>query len=163
MMRLIKKYSNRRMYDTQASRLITLKEIASLIQRGENVQVVDNQTGEDLTTLTLAKVFLEQQKANQDHLSVPFLFCEIIKQGENNHHPIEVEEPIKEVNKELINQPESEKILRNLFNKVEELIQRAMEKITLPSPREWEEYRQTLQEIKKHLAILNQNLDLFES
>ncbi len=163
MMRLIKKYSNRRMYDTRASKLITLKEIAGLIRRGENIQVVDNKTGEDLTTLTLAKVLLEQQKANHDHLSVPFLFCEIIKQGKNNHHPIAVEKGIKEINEELMIQPESERILRNLFNKVEDLIQRAREKITLPSPREWEEYRQTLQEIKKHLKILNQNLDLFES
>ena len=50
---VIKKYPNRRLYDTSASRYINLEDIAELIRKGKDVQVVDAQTGEDLTRVTL--------------------------------------------------------------------------------------------------------------
>jgi polyhydroxyalkanoate synthesis repressor PhaR len=62
--RLIKRYSNRKLYDTEASRYITLLEVAQLVLEGAPIQVVDNATREDKTELTFAQIILEQLKSN---------------------------------------------------------------------------------------------------
>jgi polyhydroxyalkanoate synthesis repressor PhaR len=59
---LIKRYPNRKLYDTEVKRYVTLEEIASLIRQGKEVRVVDHTTGEDLTAVTLTQVILEQEK-----------------------------------------------------------------------------------------------------
>lgn len=61
-MPVIKRYPNRKLYDTEAKQYITLNGIATLIRQGKGVQVVDHATGEDLTALTLTQVILEQEK-----------------------------------------------------------------------------------------------------
>lgn len=61
--RLIKRYSNRKLYDTEASRYITLLEVAQLVLEGAPIQVVDNATREDKTELTFAQIILEQLKS----------------------------------------------------------------------------------------------------
>lgn len=58
----IKRYPNRKLYDTEAKQYITLEGIASLIRRGEEISVVDHATGEDLTALTLSQIIFEQEK-----------------------------------------------------------------------------------------------------
>jgi polyhydroxyalkanoate synthesis repressor PhaR len=65
-MPVIKRYPNRKLYDTQAKRYITLQGIATLIRQGEEVSVVDHVTGEDLTALTLSQVIFEQEKKQGD-------------------------------------------------------------------------------------------------
>jgi polyhydroxyalkanoate synthesis repressor PhaR len=60
--RQIKKYANRKLYDTEAKRYISLGGIASLVQEGEDVQVLDNQTGEDITSLILSQILREQER-----------------------------------------------------------------------------------------------------
>jgi polyhydroxyalkanoate synthesis repressor PhaR len=62
--RIIKRYGNRKLYDTEGSRYVTLDEIARLIRSGEDVQIIDNQTKEDLTTVTLTQIILEEEKKN---------------------------------------------------------------------------------------------------
>jgi len=59
---LIKRYPNRKLYDTKAKQYITLDGIADLIRQGDEVQVIDHATGEDLTALTLAQIILDQEK-----------------------------------------------------------------------------------------------------
>jgi polyhydroxyalkanoate synthesis repressor PhaR len=61
--RLIKRYSNRKLYDTEASRYITLLEVAQLVLEGAPIRVVDNATREDKTELTFAQIILEQLKS----------------------------------------------------------------------------------------------------
>ncbi|HSR32576.1 MAG TPA: polyhydroxyalkanoate synthesis regulator DNA-binding domain-containing protein [Anaerolineae bacterium] len=61
-MPLIKRYPNRKLYDTEAKRYITLEGISALIREGEEVRVVDHTSGEDLTAVTLTQVILEQEK-----------------------------------------------------------------------------------------------------
>ncbi len=58
----IKRYPNRKLYDTAGKKYISLNEVASLVQRGEEVSILDNDTGEDLTALTLAQILIEQEK-----------------------------------------------------------------------------------------------------
>jgi polyhydroxyalkanoate synthesis repressor PhaR len=61
-MPIIKRYPNRKLYDTDAKKYITLDGIASLIRQGQEVQVVDHTSGEDLTALTLSQIIFEQEK-----------------------------------------------------------------------------------------------------
>jgi len=59
---VIKKYENRRVYDTSKSRYVNLEDLAELIREGADVQVVDAKTGEDLTRVTLTQIILEDAK-----------------------------------------------------------------------------------------------------
>ncbi len=61
-MTVIKRYDNRKLYDTEAKQYITLEAIAALIRKGEDIQVVDHTTGEDLTAVTLSQIIFEQEK-----------------------------------------------------------------------------------------------------
>jgi polyhydroxyalkanoate synthesis repressor PhaR len=63
--RVIKRYGNRRLYDARLSRVTTLEEIAELVRRGEDVRVVDGDTGEDLTRRILTQIILEEQNRRQ--------------------------------------------------------------------------------------------------
>jgi polyhydroxyalkanoate synthesis repressor PhaR len=59
---LIKKYANRKLYDTRTSRYITLEGIAQLVRDGHEITVVDRDDGRDLTQVTLSQVVLEEEK-----------------------------------------------------------------------------------------------------
>ncbi|MFO0669646.1 MAG: polyhydroxyalkanoate synthesis regulator DNA-binding domain-containing protein [Polyangiaceae bacterium] len=61
--RVIKRYSNRKLYDTKDSRYVTLLQIAELVRSGEEVRIIDNTTKEDLTEVTLAQIIFEEQKS----------------------------------------------------------------------------------------------------
>jgi polyhydroxyalkanoate synthesis repressor PhaR len=60
--KVIKRYTNRKLYDTVESRYVTLDEIAAMIKEGVEVQIVDNRTKEDLTSVTLAQIIFEEEK-----------------------------------------------------------------------------------------------------
>ena len=68
----VKKYGNRRLYDTGGSRYVTLEEIAERVRLGEDLRVVDAGTGRDLTQVTLAQLILESRGAAR-LLPVPLL------------------------------------------------------------------------------------------
>ena len=61
---LIKRYANRKLYNTQTSRYITLKGIAELIDAGEDVRVIDNETGEDITNVALSQILVDHERSN---------------------------------------------------------------------------------------------------
>src|SRR5271167_413238 len=63
-LRVIKRYSNRKLYDTKDSRYVTLLQIAGMVREGEEVQIIDNNTKDDLTEVTLAQIIYEEQKAH---------------------------------------------------------------------------------------------------
>ena len=58
-MPVIKRYSNRKLYDTDAKHYVTLEDLANFVRKGEDVQVVDYTTGDDLTSMTLLQVIFE--------------------------------------------------------------------------------------------------------
>ena len=70
---VIKKYGNRRLYDTSASRYINLDDIARMVRNGKNVQVVDARTGEDLTRVTLTQIIMEDAKEQPTGLPLELL------------------------------------------------------------------------------------------
>ncbi len=77
--KVIKRYTNRKLYDTVESRYVTLDEIAQMIKGGAEVKIIDNRTKEDLTSVTLAQIiFEEEKKRSQMPLGV---LREIIRHG----------------------------------------------------------------------------------
>ena len=78
---VIKRYSNRKLYDTQESRYVTLEELEELIRAGREISVVDVSTGEDLTAVTLAQIILESERNHRATLPTAFLH-QLIKHGE---------------------------------------------------------------------------------
>jgi len=61
--RIIKRYANRKLYDTRDSKYVTLDRIAELVRNGEEVKVLDNRSKKDLTKVTLAQIIYEEQKS----------------------------------------------------------------------------------------------------
>ncbi|MGC4116751.1 MAG: polyhydroxyalkanoate synthesis regulator DNA-binding domain-containing protein [Myxococcales bacterium] len=60
--KVIKRYTNRKLYDTVESRYVTLDEISEMIKAGSEVRIVDNRSKEDLTSVTLAQIIFEEEK-----------------------------------------------------------------------------------------------------
>jgi len=71
--RIIKRYSNRKLYDTKDSRYVTLLQIAEMVRSGEEVQIIDNNTKDDLTEITLAQIIYEEQKAHSRNVPLQTL------------------------------------------------------------------------------------------
>src|SRR5687768_14759753 len=66
--RIIKRYANRKLYDTEHSRYVTLDQISEMIRNGDEVKIVDNKTKEDLTSVTLAQIIFEEEKKQRSFL-----------------------------------------------------------------------------------------------
>jgi polyhydroxyalkanoate synthesis repressor PhaR len=82
---LIKRYANRKLYNTEASRYITLKGISELIREGKDIQVIDNESGEDITPIVLSQILVDDQKQHREdktNNAVPGqLLSELIQKG----------------------------------------------------------------------------------
>ena len=70
---VVKKYANRRLYDTSGSRYINLEDIAALVRNGKDVQVVDASTGEDLTRVTMTQIIVEDARDQPSGLPLELL------------------------------------------------------------------------------------------
>ncbi|MBW2486288.1 MAG: transcriptional regulator [Deltaproteobacteria bacterium] len=79
---LLKKYANRRLYDTEKSRYVTLTEVAERIRNGQQIEVIDANTKADVTAFILTQIVLEEAKNRNVLLPVPFLYM-IIRYGDN--------------------------------------------------------------------------------
>jgi polyhydroxyalkanoate synthesis repressor PhaR len=78
--RLIKRYGSRKLYDTEESRYVSLEELAAFVQQGQQIRVVDNDSSDDVTSQTLTQVILDQGKRGSG-LPPSELLHEIIRQG----------------------------------------------------------------------------------
>jgi len=87
MTRLIKRYGNRKLYDTQTSRYVTLDAVAELVRHEEELRIIDNDSGEDLTAITFAQIIYEEAKRSDGVPQVPLLRW-IIRQGGETVHEI---------------------------------------------------------------------------
>jgi len=70
---VIKKYNNRRLYDTEKNAYVTLASLSEMIKEGRQIEVIDAQTKEDVTAFTLTQIILEEAKSKQFLLPVPLL------------------------------------------------------------------------------------------
>ncbi|MDP6978393.1 MAG: polyhydroxyalkanoate synthesis regulator DNA-binding domain-containing protein [Myxococcota bacterium] len=76
---LIKRYANRKLYNTASSRYITLKGISELLDEGEEVRVIDNETGEDITSVALSQILVDSTRSKGD--PSPSLLSQIMERG----------------------------------------------------------------------------------
>jgi polyhydroxyalkanoate synthesis repressor PhaR len=72
--RLIRKYANRRLYDTTASRHVTLEDLRQVVVAGDRIKVVDDKSGEDLTRSVLLQIIAEQEQ-----FGMPVLGCDLLE------------------------------------------------------------------------------------
>jgi polyhydroxyalkanoate synthesis repressor PhaR len=79
---LLKKYNNRRLYDTEKSAYITLDEVTDMIRRGRTVKVIDAKTQENVTSAILTQIILEEARKKKYLLPAPLLHL-VIQYGEN--------------------------------------------------------------------------------
>ncbi|MHB8508727.1 MAG: polyhydroxyalkanoate synthesis regulator DNA-binding domain-containing protein [Candidatus Dormibacteria bacterium] len=144
--RLIKKYSNRKLYDTRSRRYITLNKIGDLLREGEEIQVVDRSSGEDLTAVTLSQVLLDSERKrtavapdNVLHQLVrgPEALLGAVRQSISAGQDLIQEAQVR------ARQPEQA---------VEEAIERTMHGLRLPSQRE-------MRRLDRRLDDLNQRVD----
>ena len=82
---VIKKYGNRRLYDTAASRYVNLDDIARFVREGKDVQIVDAKTGQDLTRVTLTQIITEDAKDKPTGLPLELLRQLIVASDEVRH------------------------------------------------------------------------------
>jgi polyhydroxyalkanoate synthesis repressor PhaR len=80
--RIIKRYSNRKLYDTRDSRYVTLQQIGEMVRRGDDVQIIDNKTKEDKTEVTLALILSEDLKSKPRSVPLGMLRTLIQERGE---------------------------------------------------------------------------------
>jgi polyhydroxyalkanoate synthesis repressor PhaR len=81
--KIIKRYGNRKLYDTQQSHYVTLEEISRMVRKGEDIRVVDNKTQNDLTSVTLAQIMLEEEKNQKNAYPLSLLKNLIQQSGES--------------------------------------------------------------------------------
>lgn len=81
MIRLIKRYGSRKLYDTEESRYVSLEELAGWIRHGQEIRVIDNKTGEDVTSQTLTQIISEEGRRGTALLPNDLLH-ELIRLGE---------------------------------------------------------------------------------
>ena len=79
---LLKKYSNRRLYDTKSSRYVTLEDLTGLVKSGNQVEIVDAATKEDVTAFILTQIILEEARKKKFLLPIPVLHL-IIQHGDD--------------------------------------------------------------------------------
>lgn len=85
MIRLIKRYESRKLYDTEESRYVSLEEIASWVRQGQEVKVVDNATGADVTSQTLTQIILDEGRRGTSFLPSDLLH-DLVRIGEKAMH-----------------------------------------------------------------------------
>jgi len=82
---VIRKYENRRLYDTGASRYVNLEDVARMVRDGVEVQVVDAKTGEDLTRVILTQIIMEDAKGHESGLPLDLLRKLIVASDRATH------------------------------------------------------------------------------
>lgn len=81
--KIIKRYQNRKLYDTHESSYVTLDEIAKMIKNGEDIRVIDNKTKNDITAATLTQLLYESERKAKTQPSVELL-KDIIRNGDGS-------------------------------------------------------------------------------
>lgn len=140
MARRIKRYSNRKLYDTESSEYVSLSDIADLVRNGETVKVVDNATDEDLTAQTLTQIILEEGKDGR-HVLPSDLLHQLLRRSE-------------EMVDSGINQ-----IRTTVDDLVQTSLGRLQQFVQSPRAEELTELRSQLRELEDQLSHLIETLD----
>ncbi len=100
--RVIKRYANRKLYDTQHSRYVTLEQISEMIREGDDVKIIDNKSKEDLTSVTLAQIIFEEEKKQKSFLPLQTMRNIIQTGGESIHQLVsQAQSKVEEVQRKV--------------------------------------------------------------
>lgn len=181
-MLMIKRYPNRKLYDTEKKQYITLDGIAEIIRQGKDVTVIDHATGEDLTTLTLTQIIVEQEK-KQSGLLPRSVLASLIQAGGDRWSNFQralaasqnffkqFDDEIYRRVEELVKKGElSEKEGQNMLNKLletsrsslktqtlsESTIERYLEKLHIPTHKDINTIAQQIEELEAKLIELTE-------
>lgn len=77
--KVIKKYANRRLYDTEASKHVTLSDIRKMIVDGTDIQIIEDTTGDDITRPLLLQIIVEQEQSNGQPILTELLLAQLIR------------------------------------------------------------------------------------
>jgi len=142
---LIKKYANRKLYDTRTSRYITLDGIAQLVRDGHEIEVVDRDNGHDLTQVTLSQIVLEEEKRGPGRL--------VDAGGEMLHDRgqalLDYVRKTLNVPADLRNQVERRR--ENLETMADEAIERALRRLRIPTRHDIDRINERLDRIAAQL------------
>ena len=137
---LIKKYANRKLYDTQTSRYITLEGIAQLISEGVAIEVVDRESGRDLTPVILSQIVLsEERRGGQD-----------VNGGGRSTALLDYVRGALNVPAALVG-TEVEKRRGDIEAIVDDAIERALKRLSIPTRRDIEKMERRLDDIARRL------------
>ena len=140
---LIKKYANRKLYDTRTSRYITLEGIAELVRQGHEIKVVDRETGQDLTQVILSQIVLSEEKRGPAHS---------IDTGaiqERGQALLDYVRKTLNVPADLVNQMERRR--GDLEGMVDEAIERALRRLRIPSRHDIDRVNERLDQLSAQL------------
>jgi polyhydroxyalkanoate synthesis repressor PhaR len=142
---LIKKYANRKLYDTRTSRYITLEGIADLVREGKDIQVVDRNTGQDLTQDTLSQLVLSAEKRGPARL---------VDAGADAIHDrgqalLDYVRKTLNVPGDLVNQVERRR--SDLESMVDEAIERALRRLRIPSRHDIDKLNERIEDLSAQL------------
>ncbi len=164
---LIKRYANRKLYNTESSRYITLKGISELVREGKDVQVIDNESGEEITPIVLSQILVDDQKQNRDNTALPgTLLTELIQRSGDALYTLfhrsmnDVQENISDardnVRRWMNTEGESPIDVSEISTAVHEAVERVLRVVDLPT-------RADLEALNKNLERLTAALESFDS
>jgi polyhydroxyalkanoate synthesis repressor PhaR len=154
-MSIIKRYPNRKLYDTGTKRYVTLDHITQMIHEGQEVQVVDYETGEDLTNLTLSQIIFEQEKKGSGLLPRSLL-TNLVRAGGDT---------FDQVRRALLRGPMGETIVKpdgedtegdgsSPLHKVDDLFQDLLASLNVPTNRDLQRLQSQVDELNQKIADL---------
>jgi polyhydroxyalkanoate synthesis repressor PhaR len=172
MARMIKRYDNRKLYDTQTSKTVNLSEIAEMIRQGDEIQVMDSQ-GKDITPKILGQIFLQENVETKQLFVNKFVLQGLIQEGQNMEKVIKkfllggiglatlTREKLDELVNELVKRGElaedqRSRFIKELLEKGSENIHKVMDKVT----NEEEEYSPPVDKTDRIRDLEQQVLDL---
>jgi hypothetical protein len=145
---LIKKYANRKLYDTRTSRYITLEGISELVRDGADIEVVDRESGVDLTPLILSQIVMGEEKRGHSHGNGETGGVQERGQALLDYVRRTLNVPASMVSSEV------ERRVGDVEDLVEAAIERALEQLNLPSRREVERLTEKVEELSRKLDKL---------
>ena len=163
---LIKRYANRKLYNTESSRYITLKGISELIRDDREIQVIENESGQDITPIVLSQILVDDQKQHRDASSgVPGqVLSELIQRGGDAIYGVirrsmgDVQENLSDVRQNVRRWIRTPRDLEapEISRAVHQAVERVLRVIDLPT-------RGDLETLNKNLERLTRALEAFEA
>ena len=146
---LIKKYANRKLYDTRTSQYVTLEGIADLVRAGHDIRVVDRDTGNDITQVVLSQIVLTEEKRGPQRL---------VDAGTDAIH--ERGQALLDYVRKTLNVPgelvsEMEKRRGNVEGMIDEAIERTLQRLKLPTRRDIDRLNERIDRLSADLKRSN--------